>query len=258
MFHAKKYFVFIFTLFWSVMSLAQDNGKIVKSHGVGECVLYDDMTPNQAMAKAKEEAKFDATRKVCPQKVTIYDMIRMWSKGEYYGSKASIVTSGTIIEIKNEKTTKVTRDDKTVYICELDAKIQITTIEPDYSYNATVETDKTRCYDHDGLNSINVNVSKDSYVKMFYMTESFDRTENIKIDEDFVKANKKTNIISGDKLTLEIDNGDNSEIFHFAVILTKDDIPYKEGTDFDIWYSNIPNDKKTISFFSVEVRKRNN
>lgn len=257
MFSAKKYIIFIFTLFLSIISLAQDKGKIVNSHGVGECVLDDNMTPNQAKAQAIQAAKIDAIMKKCPQDITIYDIMVNGTQGEYFDSHASIVTRGSIIEIKNEKITTETRNNKTVYKCAIDVKILITTVKPDALYKATAEADKTMCFEYDGPNRIDVNVSKDSYIKMFYLKN---RTldDAIMIHEDFVKANKKTNIISGEKLTLEIDNGGNSEIFYFAVAFTKEDIPYNEGTDFDIWYNSIPNDMKTISFFIIEVRKRNN
>lgn len=254
----KNYWLFtIFVLLTLSLSAQKDELRSVRSVGTYELDMINGVvTPEEAVEKAKRQAIENAIREVSPLQVSIIETLIVSNDGDMFISRANMVTKGQVVKIANEKcTTKVLDGKKIVYQYTLDAKVRITDSDPDYSYKATVEPDKKECFDGDRLQSIKVNVTKDSYVNLFQINKYNNATL---LSRKYVKANKDVNILSGNILRLTKETKDKREPLYFAAVFTKNDILFdeKEDADLQMWMNNIPTDKVCYVVFCIELKAK--
>lgn len=259
-------FVVAFSLLLSLTSHA--DVRIVTVHAEGKCELSRFITIEQAEQKALQEAKQEALRKAgIPENVwsvfgTVTESDGQAFKQAY--SEMSVLAIGGLVNILEAPTytqeyNKV--EKRTYVICKIHAEVKKGD-QVDKSYQIKVDGISS-VYKVDEAFSMNIQVSFDSYVRVFWFNES-DGSQLLpnSYEQNHFLPKGTTRVFPNSELydlgIVKNDPTKETEQVNVMVVATKTDHPFFEDVvSFESllkWIYNIPASERCASFETFYIK----
>lgn len=260
------------------LCVCAESYKTVRVTGEFHMTLNDNITPQDAMILAQEDAKKKALIEVCGQQISIFEQVESSTRtGEIYTSATSSEVNGEIAEFTIIKEWPGTNGNVFVFYCEASVKVK-QGLKRDPEFTATVSGLEPLYFDQD-LMTFMVEPTKDCYLNIFIYDDKGEVNRlypNVQETSKKMKAHVREEfpIYDGvDGYTIEKDiNNKSSEINKIVLLFTKEkceapNFIHKEGLgrvndlyyDRDVllkWITSIPSDKKFIYTTTFEIRKK--
>lgn len=227
----------------------------------GEYPLLSNMTPEQAIEHAIEEAKREALRQVTGEWINSMEVLQSNDQWQIFSSYSTFETMGMLEKWQIiEKKIEQNEFGDLIAKVTLDASVRKYKSSKDPEFIAFIEHLKP-VYSTDEFLEFNITPHRDAYIKIFVFEDTEKAVMLYPNKQDRNRkfpAGKTVNFPCHMRMRITKNSTSPQEINHLVFVLTKQDIPFYGKVNFKTvnqWIANINPNQRFVKYEEFTIRE---